>query len=302
LLWQKRDVGLLAHFTDQLTDPAEKQRAWQRYHEIRGFVEAQTCRHSQICSHFGEKFKLESCEACDVCGCETEWLAIPAEEKRSRRRKSPVPSQGVARPRRSASLEKRLVPGGDASDVDPELREYLREWRREMAKENNVPAFIVMHDTSLEELCRARPTSLSGILSVSGFGERKTELYGRQILEALKRFRDGARVTAAPEKKLTPVEETLRLLAEGRSFGEIAEIRGRQVATVISMVADLVEHGDVEFQPSWVDKVKQVSIEAACAGLGVDRLRPLKDSLSSEISFEEIRLVVARLRRKRECS
>ena len=35
LLWQKRDVGLLTYFVEQLSDQAEKQRAWQRYHEIR---------------------------------------------------------------------------------------------------------------------------------------------------------------------------------------------------------------------------------------------------------------------------
>src|SRR5437660_2078897 len=45
LLWQKRDAGLLAHFVEQITDPAEKQRAWQRYHQVRGFVEVAKCRH-----------------------------------------------------------------------------------------------------------------------------------------------------------------------------------------------------------------------------------------------------------------
>ena len=40
LLWQKRDAALLVHFIEEMTDPAEKQRAWQRYHEIRGFVAA----------------------------------------------------------------------------------------------------------------------------------------------------------------------------------------------------------------------------------------------------------------------
>src|SRR6202142_2454371 len=39
LLWQKKDAGLLAYFIEQVTDPAEKERAWQRYHEIRGFVD-----------------------------------------------------------------------------------------------------------------------------------------------------------------------------------------------------------------------------------------------------------------------
>jgi ATP-dependent DNA helicase RecQ len=82
-------------------------------------------------------------------------------------------------------------PGAD--DVDPELREYLREWRRVTSKEMKTAAFIIMHDSSLNEICRVRPKSLEEIRRVSGFGERKTELYGPQILEALERFRNGAR-------------------------------------------------------------------------------------------------------------
>src|SRR5206468_1124819 len=70
LLWQKRDTGPLAHFIEQVTDPAERERGWQRYHAIRRFAESGQCRHSQICSHFGEKTKWTSCGACDVCGCE----------------------------------------------------------------------------------------------------------------------------------------------------------------------------------------------------------------------------------------
>src|SRR5664279_1702437 len=62
LLWQKRDAGLLAHFVGQIIDSAEKERAWQRYHEIRGFVESTTCRHLQICRHFGETPKWKTCE------------------------------------------------------------------------------------------------------------------------------------------------------------------------------------------------------------------------------------------------
>ncbi|MGB9465500.1 MAG: ATP-dependent DNA helicase RecQ, partial [Candidatus Acidiferrum sp.] len=64
LLWQKRDVGLLTYFVQQLSDEAEKARAWQRYHEIRNFVEVEKCRHHQICSHFGEIRKWNSCGAC----------------------------------------------------------------------------------------------------------------------------------------------------------------------------------------------------------------------------------------------
>ncbi len=67
LLWQKRDTALLVHFTKEISDPAERERAWQRYDEIRRFVEPGRCRHHQICVHFGETPKWKTCSACDVC-------------------------------------------------------------------------------------------------------------------------------------------------------------------------------------------------------------------------------------------
>jgi len=293
LLWQKRDVALLTYFTEQITDPAEKDRAWQRYRDIRGFAESKRCRHRQICTHFGENPKWKSCSACDVCGCEPAWLSAPDAVERPRRTKSAVPVTGQPRP-----LHPKSTPKSISSDGNPELREYLREWRRATAKEHGIPAFVVMHDTSLDDLCRIRPRSISEILHVYGFGERKTELYGQQLLEALEQFRTGARATVSTEKKARPAEETIRLLTEGHSIEEIAAIRGRQLGSVVGLVADLVERGDLEFEHGWVDSKKQASIEETCARLGFERLTPLKNALPPEITFNEIRLVVARLRRR----
>jgi ATP-dependent DNA helicase RecQ len=73
------------------------------------------------------------------------------------------------------------------------LREFLREWRRTTAKRQMVPAYVVMHDSSLDDLCRKLPGSLAEVRQVSGFGERKTELYGPQILEAFAEFRKAGR-------------------------------------------------------------------------------------------------------------
>jgi ATP-dependent DNA helicase RecQ len=178
LLWQKYDVGLLAHFIEEIEDPAEKERAWQRYHKIRRFVDSRVCRHRQICLHFGENPKWDSCAACDVCGCGAEWLSVPvvvpeaARRKRRNRKANPLPpaSQGV--------------------NLDRELREYLREWRRAAAKERSLPAFLVMHDTTLDDLCLRKPRTLSELRQVRGFGERKTETYGQEILAALKRYQE----------------------------------------------------------------------------------------------------------------
>ena len=184
------------------------------------------------------------------------------------------------------------------ADFDPELREYLRQWRSTVAKQENVAAFVVMHDTSLAEICRKRPTSLAEIRGVSGFGERKTERYGQKILDALEQFRNGAWAVVSTEKKSRPADDTIRLLAEGRSFEEIAAIRGRQLRSVIDLVATLVEKGELQFQNSWIDDSKRGSIEEACSRLGMERMKPIKEALPPEISYEEIRLVAAQLRQQ----
>jgi ATP-dependent DNA helicase RecQ len=101
-----------------------------------------------------------------------------------------------------------------------------------------------------------------------------------------------------PQSGTKPAEATIQLLAEGRTFEEIARIRGRRLTSVIDLVATLVEKGDLEFNPDWVGTEKQANIEAACARLGLERLKPIKEALPPEITFEEIRLVVAHLRRE----
>ena len=284
LLWQKKDAGLLGFFANQITDTAERERAWERYRIVREFVESKRCRHRQICGHFGEVAKWETCEACDVCGSTTEWMSAAA--------------RGVS----FAGKESRRQVAANVSVADAELKDYLREWRRITAKEQGVPAFVVLHDTTLEEICRRQPSSIADLLSITGIGERKAEVYGKGILAALERYRDGARASAIPEKKTAPALETMRLLVAGNSFEDIAKIRGRQLSTVVNAVANLVERGDLEFQSAWIDRNKQAVIEAACAKLGINGLKPLKDSLPPEITYDEIRLVVARVRRELKVS
>ena len=311
LLWQQRDAGLLSFFIGKIADAAEKQRSWERYHIIRRFVDSNACRHRQICLHFGERLKRENCGACDVCGSAPGWLSTSVEGVWPKRKgfRAAVASalrigRGPAKEAARQGAQQARSPGEagttSATAVAPELREYLRQWRRVTAKDRGVSAFIVMHDTSLDELSRRPPASLAELRNISGFGEHKVEKYGVPILEALGRFRRGARASTPREKTTKPAEEILRLLAEGKSIEEIATIRGRQVRTVVGMIANLVEKGEVEFQAAWVDKDRAAMIAAACAQLGLERLKPVQKSLPPEITFEEIRLVVARLRRSNQ--
>ncbi|MGB8580067.1 MAG: RecQ family ATP-dependent DNA helicase [Candidatus Sulfotelmatobacter sp.] len=284
LLWQKKDAGLLGFFANQILDAEERNRAWERYRIIREFVESKKCRHRQICTHFGETPKWEGCNACDVCGSVADWLGKPAGARKIVARKR-LPAQAVAAPASAA--------GSEAE----ELREYLREWRRAMAKENGVPAYIVLHDSSLEEICRRQPKVLTELREIPGIGERKADVYGQQILDALRKFHEGERA-AGSERSAKPADETLRFLNERRTLEEIAQLRGRQLSTVVSAVANLLETGQVQFQPEWVSREKQSVIEAACAKIGMDRLKPLKDILPPEITYDEIKLIVGKVRRE----
>src|SRR5580692_7579545 len=122
LLWQKKDAGLLGFFANQILDAEERSRAWERYRIIREFVESKKCRHRQICTHFGEVAKWETCRACDVCGSVAEWLV-----------KSAAAGQSIAAGRRRLPPQPAVAPA--AGSGAEQLREYLREWRRSVAKE-----------------------------------------------------------------------------------------------------------------------------------------------------------------------
>ena len=295
LLWQKKDAGLLAHFIDQISDPDEQRRAWERYHTIRRFAESAVCRQRQICLHFGETPKWERCEMCDICSAAPEWL-----EERSDG--TLAVERGGARKQKAEGGKQKAEGGGRKGDrpadsVDPELMEYLREWRRGIAQRDNVPAFIVLHDSTLEDLCRKKPRTPQSLLGVSGIGERKAAAYGAAILEALQAYRSGARATRREDAKVSPVEETLRLLAEGHGFEEIARIRERRLGTVIDLVAELVERGRLDFDEKWIGPERLQRIEDALVRLGAARMKSIKDALPPEVTYGEIRLVAAKLRK-----
>jgi len=304
MLWQKKDAGLHVFFIGQINDPQEKKRAWQRYDEIRGFVESSACRHQRICEHFGENKKWESCGACDACGSLPDWLSAPVQEGRSRRKRSksraPVPASPstATRPWESpAALPPPASRTQGVSGADSSLREYLREWRRITANDQNVPAYVVLHDTTLDEICRVRPGSIGDLMHITGIGERKAELYGRQILGALKRFHDGARAAVVADKKIAPSEWTIQLVEAGKTLDEIAMIRDRRRSTIVSMVSDLVERGLLEFESSWVEVERQKQIEAVAANIGLRTFTPIKNALPPDFTYDEIRLVVAKMRR-----
>src|SRR5229473_1055631 len=116
LLWQKKDRGLHAYFIGQIADAVERERAWERYHEVERFVQSMECRQHHVCKHFGEQPKWERCGTCDMCAGRPEWLEV--EETRSRGRGAKA---------RSGPVEQRVMgeqrtAGASLSLPDAQLR------------------------------------------------------------------------------------------------------------------------------------------------------------------------------------
>ena len=72
--------------------------------------------------------------------------------------------------------------------VNEELRERLQEWRTERFKKDNIPAYIVMHQSTLMEIAARIPKTREELLAVKGFGVEKYKKYGEEILEITGRF------------------------------------------------------------------------------------------------------------------
>jgi ATP-dependent DNA helicase RecQ len=178
LLWQKQDTALLAYFIEQIEDQAEKARAWQRYRDITGFASSKQCRHKRICAHFGESVRWEKCDACDFClGTGTAPRFQPA------RAGQRAPGRKGKRGRK----ERLPAVAARSGAVDSTVLAALKKWRRERALQDRVPAFVIFHDSALEQISMTSPKTVGELRRVHGIGEKKLELYGREILEVLGR-------------------------------------------------------------------------------------------------------------------
>jgi ATP-dependent DNA helicase RecQ len=71
---------------------------------------------------------------------------------------------------------------------DQELWEELRQCRKYLADEYNVPPYVIFHDATLKEMIDSLPQSASELLRISGVGDSKLEKYGADFLEIIRRY------------------------------------------------------------------------------------------------------------------
>jgi ATP-dependent exoDNAse (exonuclease V) alpha subunit len=82
----------------------------------------------------------------------------------------------------SGKHEADLAEASTPKSVDGDLLDRLKEWRFNLAKAKNQPPYVIAHNKALEAVAARRPTSEGDLLDVPGFGAKRVETYGEDIL------------------------------------------------------------------------------------------------------------------------
>ena len=156
----------------------------------------------------------------------------------------------------SASPASQLVRGEER-----EQWEALRALRRKLAEEHGVPPYVIFPDSTLLEMLRSQPTSLSDMAKVSGIGARKLERYGEAFLEVLGGQAETPKVVADIRHELislaragmTPMQIAGQLqCSEKNVYTMLAEAIGRQELS-LEQALDLPEELMEEVQDAFLD-------------------------------------------------
>lgn len=198
-------------------------------------------------------------------------------------------------------------------DLAPEeegLFQHLRNFRKKIADEQGVPPYVIFQDMSLQAMAQQRPQSRAHFANLPGVGSRKLEAYFTVFTNEIRIYCEshnldmGLEPEDEPEKETVPSVNinaptrrlTLELYRQGLSIAEIARERNLTQGTVASHLAELIEAGEDVDVERLIPVERQKIIADAWQQVGGNALRPVKDLLGEEYSYDEIRLVRAIMR------
>jgi ATP-dependent DNA helicase RecQ len=192
-------------------------------------------------------------------------------------------------------------------EVKQELFEELRRLRRNIAKEENLPPYVIFSDATLKELSSKYPTTKSQILNIKGVGEKKYKQYGELFMDKIREYVKENSIEVDLEKSYMNVVKkisknnkeasyavSVRLFNELHDLKEVAKKRELKLRTIEDHIFEAHKKGiDVnieQFIPNgYEDDIRNVIEE-----VGAERLKPIKEALPDNISYNAIRAVIAK--------
>ena len=196
-----------------------------------------------------------------------------------------------------------------SSDViNAELYDTLKRWRDMMCEETGMPIYMIANQNALKEIATYLPFSKKDLMKLSGFGKTKAEKYGDDILDVVKDYCERNNLNSnmsekeenpKKERKENPREEKIasniisfNLFKEGKSIEEIAKERDYAVTTIEGHLASFVANGEVDINKI-VSEERQLLIKEVVKKFGNESFKTLKENLPADISYGEIRMVIA---------
>ncbi len=177
-------------------------------------------------------------------------------------------------------------------ETDSQLFEKLRALRMQIAKEENVPPYIIFNDKSLKEMAADMPVTDNQFLGVSGVGEQKLLRFGEEFMSIIKQYKNANK----PVAKKSTLSETLDLYKQGFSPAEIAEKRNLQITTIYSHLASgYEEDSSINIMPLFSSD-NLLTIKKIKSDLGAEdqnKLKPYFEQANEKIPYHEIRLILS---------
>mgnify|MGYP002651344846 CR=1 FL=1 len=194
------------------------------------------------------------------------------------------------------------------SSPHPVLHKQLKELRDSLCSQKNLPVYLVAGSNTLDEMARYLPQTTEELGKISGFGEVKLKQYGPAFLEIIVAYctekklpslihekepkRERATKTGATRKKGDTHAETLRLYKEGNNISAIAEQRALTTSTIEGHLSKFIRSGEISIHEI-VSSEKFILVESLVKETPDISFTTLKQKLPSEISYGEIRMVMA---------
>jgi hypothetical protein len=190
----------------------------------------------------------------------------------------------------------------------PILHQQLRKLRDAICSKKNLPIYIVAGSNTLNEMARYLPQTLPELRKISGFGDAKIEQYGQQFLDVIVGYSNEKGLSSLIHEKSPKSErkesdgekkpkvntkaESFKLYKEGLPVADIAKTRNLTIQTIEGHLAWYVQKGEINIE-ELVSREKILLIEPAIKGFSGGSILPIKEKLSHDIGFGEIRIMIA---------
>jgi ATP-dependent DNA helicase RecQ len=187
------------------------------------------------------------------------------------------------------------------------LFDQLKHLRNSIAHEENVPAYIILSDSSLLDLATYLPIHTIDLNKISGFGEFKISKYGSRFLAVvqdyckqnnlvtqihLKTSKTSPARSAKPERSSETKQLTFVQFKQGKTLQEIAFERQLSTGTIESHLIYFLLIGQLQLD-ELVTLEKQKAIRDAVVKYGTTSLRLLKENLPLDITYGEIKMTIS---------